>query len=94
MAIIVTNQSYTAGERGALIISGVNNAPDNIDDPTHMSIDITGNGTEDLRFEFAANDTNDDDTIRQLNIGLRPGSTVTENAHIWLTIDTDPGRFN
>ena len=94
MAILITNQPYTAGDRGALIISGVNNSPDTDTDAVHMSIDVTGNGTEDLRFEFPANSDNDDDHLRQLNIGLNSGSRVTLNNNIWLTIDTDPARGN
>ena len=91
MAFILTNQSYTAGERGALIISGVNT---NTAGATHMQIDLFDvDDADNIRFEFAASST-DNDVTRQFNIFLRPGDTVNENSHIWLTIDTDPSRFN
>ena len=98
MAILITNQPYTAGDRGALILSGINRDSTALTPPaTGHQIGITlagepGQNQLSIHFDQATATTNQ--TLRQLNIGLRPGDTVTENSNIWLTIDTDPSRGN
>ena len=100
MAILLTNQPYTAGDRGALIISGINrdttNPPDADDEGGHqIGITLVGEtGTNQLSIHFPRAEATTNQTLRQLNIGLKPGDTVTENSNIWLTIDTDPSRGN
>ena len=92
MAIIITNQSYTAGDRGALILSAVNRDTAN---PHPLDIDLLGEtGTNQISVQIPQGDATNDQGHMILNFGMRPGDTMNLSTNVWATIDTDPSRGN
>ena len=87
MAKILTNQEYTAGPGGAVLVSVINVA--NNTTPVHLEIEKLGD-VEDFSIEFIGNASNLIDPVTQINVHLEEGDIVRENANLWLSIDTTP----